>query len=218
MGSKCTKLSDKSVSENDPPQNQNEGVEGDESVLEQKSYDFNELDNIQEDDLGSVEENELEEDEAEMKPLESRMSTKNSNVSQDSGLDPGLLPFQNSITTLTNQNTSTFSQKNSSLSLNSQNSGMYGLNTNEEPFNEYELNKNNGSNKSLDAYASTQDSNEFTDPTVVMQTFTPFDMKKTDELASFLVSRCGLGLQKDHNPQNCKICQTVDLSDAPLIA
>ncbi|UKJ90450.1 hypothetical protein MACJ_001383 [Theileria orientalis] len=72
--------------------------------------------------------------------------------------------------------------------------------------------------KSLPSYASTNDSDSVVDNTVEMRSFTPFDMKKTDELAQFIVTQCGLGLSSDHNPLTCKICQTVDLSDAPLIA
>ncbi|BAM40222.1 conserved hypothetical protein [Theileria orientalis strain Shintoku] len=71
---------------------------------------------------------------------------------------------------------------------------------------------------SLPSFASTNDSDSVIDNTVEMRSFTPFDMKKTDELAQFFVTQCGLGLSSDHNPLTCKICQTVDLSDAPLIA
>ncbi|AFZ79400.1 hypothetical protein BEWA_022480 [Theileria equi strain WA] len=53
---------------------------------------------------------------------------------------------------------------------------------------------------------------------VEMPTFTPFSMRRTDEIAKYLISKCGCALSDTHNNTNCVICQSVDLSDAPLIA
>lgn len=48
--------------------------------------------------------------------------------------------------------------------------------------------------------------------------FTPFSMRRTDEIAKYLITKCGCALSDSHNNTNCVICQSVDLSDAPLIA
>lgn len=135
MGNRCTKSSTKNVSENEGPQKPEEVMEEDESLMEQKSYDFNGENDLDENDLELEQENELE-DEPEMKPLESRLSSKKSNVDPDSGLDPGLLPFQNSITSRSDHNTSNFSMQNSSVTLKSQSTAMDGSNSDEDPFKE----------------------------------------------------------------------------------
>ncbi|GIX63166.1 GAP45 [Babesia caballi] len=56
------------------------------------------------------------------------------------------------------------------------------------------------------------------DESFEMQTYTPFDMSTVDQTARYMATKCGCALKAEHKPQDCTICQGIDLSDAPLIA
>lgn len=56
------------------------------------------------------------------------------------------------------------------------------------------------------------------DESVVMQTYTPFDMTAVDQTARYMATKCGCSMNPTHKVSECAICGAIDLSDAPLIA
>ncbi|OEH75623.1 caldesmon [Cyclospora cayetanensis] len=49
------------------------------------------------------------------------------------------------------------------------------------------------------------------------RTVTPCDMTAVDETSKYLSKRCGCDIGDGHDENNCPICQSIDLSDAPLL-
>ncbi|KAL8438022.1 hypothetical protein Efla_003562 [Eimeria flavescens] len=49
------------------------------------------------------------------------------------------------------------------------------------------------------------------------RTVTPCDMTAVDETSLYVSKRCGCHLGPEHDENSCLICQSIDLSDAPLL-
>lgn len=49
------------------------------------------------------------------------------------------------------------------------------------------------------------------------RTVTPCDMTAVDETSMYVSKRCGCDIGGEHDENSCPICQSIDLSDAPLL-